>query len=77
MIAVFDIRKHCKLSIALEVIFENGYGARRGLSHSEILVLDAENEIKAIIPIGNDGDWDFVRRADLIAKFAKLGVVLK
>jgi hypothetical protein len=77
--ATFNITRHVKLSIALAIIFDNGFGSRRGLSPRELLVLDAENTIKAILPIGQDAStgWEFVARADIVREFAKLGVVLK
>lgn len=79
----FNYSKHVKLSIALEVIVDNGFGVRRGLSENELLVLDTENTIKAILPIhketthDNITRWDYVNRADLVREFSKLGVILK
>lgn len=79
--ATFNIRKHVKVSIALEIIFDNGYGARRGLSEKEILVLDADNTVLAILPLHDDTEdsdgWSFVVRADIVREFSKLGVVLR
>lgn len=74
----FNISKHLKLSIALEIVFDNGFGSRRGLSEKELLVLDNQNEIKAIIPLYSDNDsWFYVKRADLVREFAKIGVILR
>lgn len=79
----FNYSKHVKLSITLEVIIDNGFGVRRGLSENELLVLDTENTIKAILPIyketthDNITRWDYVNRADLVREFSKLGVILK
>lgn len=75
----FNITKHVKISVALAIVFEQGYGSRRGLSPNELLVLNADNEIKAIIPIHIDRStgWEVVARADLVREFSKLGVILQ
>lgn len=74
----FNIREHVKLSIALEIIFDNGFGSRKGLHTGELLILDKENTILGFVNIGFDEEtgWEHVRRADLLHTLALNGVRL-
>jgi len=76
--ATFSHIKHIKLSIALEVIINQGFAVRRGLSPRELLILDGHNTVMAIIDIEEEANGrEFIDRAHLALSFATFGVTLK